>query len=227
MIDVQEAIERLVAGEVIGYPTETFYGLAVDPSNKSAVRKLLELKNRSLTEGIPLIAKDSSLVDSLVLDLNDLVRERRLSLQSSFWPGPLTIVFETNSYARDIISDGVFGPQKTLAVRVSSLELALELARNSPIGFITSTSANPRGESPPSSVEEVKAPEKEVVTAQLSGIDIMDLDDAVQVLWKEGIYAESGMGCTGPIVLVSEANQNKAAEILVAAGYMAGEKTGC
>ncbi len=156
MIDVQEAIERLVAGEVIGYPTETFYGLAVDPSNKSAVRKLLELKNRSLTEGIPLIAKDSSLVDSLVLDLNDLVRERRLSLQSSFWPGPLTIVFETNSYARDIISDGVFGPQKTLAVRVSSLELALELARNSPIGFITSTSANPRGESPPSSVEEVK-----------------------------------------------------------------------
>ncbi len=77
------------------------------------------------------------------------------------------------------------------------------------------------------SVEEVKAPEKEVVTAQLSGIDIMDLDDAVQVLWKEGIYAESGMGCTGPIVLVSEANQNKAAEILVAAGYMAGEKIGC
>ncbi len=76
-------------------------------------------------------------------------------------------------------------------------------------------------------VEEVKAPDKEVVTAQLSGIDIMDLDDAVMVLWKEGIYAESGMGCTGPIVLVSEANKDKAANILIDADYMAGEKTGC
>ncbi len=75
--------------------------------------------------------------------------------------------------------------------------------------------------------EDVKVPEKEVVTAQLSGIDIMDLDDAVLVLWKEGIYAESGMGCTGPIVLVSEKNKEKAAEILVAADYMAGEKIGC
>ncbi len=77
------------------------------------------------------------------------------------------------------------------------------------------------------SVEEVKAPAKEVVTAQLSGIDIMDLDDAVMVLWKEGIYAESGMGCTGPIVLVSDANQAKATEILIAADYMAGEKSDC
>ncbi len=75
--------------------------------------------------------------------------------------------------------------------------------------------------------EEVKAPEKEVVTAQLSGIDIMDLDDAVKVLWKESIYAESGMGCTGPIVLVSEKNQEKASDILVKAGYKAAEKQGC
>ncbi len=73
-------------------------------------------------------------------------------------------------------------------------------------------------------VEEVKAPEKEVVTAQLSGIDIMDLDDAVMVLWKEGIYAESGMGCTGPIVLVSETNSDKAAEILVEKGFIASKK---
>ncbi len=75
--------------------------------------------------------------------------------------------------------------------------------------------------------EEVKAPEKEVVTAQLSGIDIMDLDDAVKVLWKEAIYAESGMGCTGPIVLVSEKNIEKASELLIKAGYMASEKSDC
>lgn len=72
----------------------------------------------------------------------------------------------------------------------------------------------------PASTEEVKAPPKEVVTAQLSGIEIMDLEDGVQALWKQGIYAESGMGCTGPIILVSPANLEKAAEELKKAGYI-------
>ncbi|NMB13875.1 MAG: glycine reductase, partial [Gallicola sp.] len=61
---------------------------------------------------------------------------------------------------------------------------------------------------------EVEAPPKEVVTGSISGIDILDLDDAVQALWKNGVYAESGMGCTGPIVMVSEANVLNATEIL-------------
>ncbi len=47
-------------------------------------------------------------------------------------------------------------------------------------------------------------PEKETVTATIEGIDIMELEDAVRVLWKENIYAESGMGCTGPIIMVNE-----------------------
>ena len=48
----------------------------------------------------------------------------------------------------------------------------------------------------------------------------MDLEDAVKTLWKINIYAESGMGCTGPIVLVSEANLVKAEEELKKAGYI-------
>lgn len=68
--------------------------------------------------------------------------------------------------------------------------------------------------------EEVTAPPKEIVTAQIPGIEVMDLDDAVQTLWKIGIYAESGMGCTGPIVLVSEGNKEKAIEALKSAGYV-------
>lgn len=60
----------------------------------------------------------------------------------------------------------------------------------------------------------IEIPQKEVVTAQISGIEVMDLDDAVESLWKENIYAESGMGCTGPIVMISEANVDKAMKIL-------------
>ena len=48
----------------------------------------------------------------------------------------------------------------------------------------------------------------------------MDLEDAVKALWKEKIYAEDGMGCTGPIVRVSEDNKARALEILKAGGFV-------
>jgi hypothetical protein len=68
---------------------------------------------------------------------------------------------------------------------------------------------------------EVKMPNKEVVTYQINGIDIMDLEDAVSELWKSGIYAESGMGCTGPIVLVNENKGGVSIDTLIKAGYTA------
>ena len=66
----------------------------------------------------------------------------------------------------------------------------------------------------------MKEPPKEIVTAQIPGIEVMDLEDAVKALWKMNIYAESGMGCTGPIIRVSEANLAKAEEELKKAGYV-------
>lgn len=68
--------------------------------------------------------------------------------------------------------------------------------------------------------EKIEAPKKEVVTEQISGVDVMDLEDAVEVLWKNKIYAESGMGCTGPIVLVSPANLEKSKELLIEAKFI-------
>ena len=73
---------------------------------------------------------------------------------------------------------------------------------------------------PAASDENIKEPPKEVVTSQIAGIEVMDLEDAVKVLWKQNIYAESGMGCTGPIIRVSDANLSKAEEELKKAGYM-------
>ena len=74
---------------------------------------------------------------------------------------------------------------------------------------------------------EVIAPQKEVVTSQISGIEIMDLEDAVKLLWKNGIYAESGMGCTGPIILVSEVKTNDALKILADNNFIAKEQVDC
>ncbi|ERM93127.1 glycine/sarcosine/betaine reductase complex protein C subunit alpha [Caldanaerobacter subterraneus subsp. yonseiensis KB-1] len=60
----------------------------------------------------------------------------------------------------------------------------------------------------------VKIPEKKPVTEEISGIDVLELEDMVKLLWKNGIYAESGMGCTGPVILVSKEDYEKALEIL-------------
>ena len=68
--------------------------------------------------------------------------------------------------------------------------------------------------------EEITPPPAEVVTAQIAGVEVMDLEDASRALWKQGIYAQSGMGCTGPIILVSDANHAKAIEVLKEAGYI-------
>ena len=73
---------------------------------------------------------------------------------------------------------------------------------------------------PAAAVEEVKAPPAEPCTASIPGVEVMDLEDAVKVLWKAGIYAESGMGCTGPIVMMAPANLEKSKELLKAAGYI-------
>ena len=63
-------------------------------------------------------------------------------------------------------------------------------------------------------------PAKEVVTAEISGIEIFDLDNAVALLKSKGIYAESGMGCIGPVVLVNEKKHNDARDALKDGGFV-------
>jgi len=68
--------------------------------------------------------------------------------------------------------------------------------------------------------KDAEAPPKEVVTEQIEGIDVLDLEDAVQLLWSKQVYAESGMGCTGPIVRVSSLKLDNARKILHEGGFI-------
>lgn len=68
--------------------------------------------------------------------------------------------------------------------------------------------------------DKVEIPPSKPTPADISGIDILELDDAVSSLWKEQIYATSGMGCTGPIVMVANEDLDKAKEVLKDKGYI-------
>jgi len=73
---------------------------------------------------------------------------------------------------------------------------------------------------PAAAVETVTAPPEKPVTADIAGIEILQLEDAVQVLWKKGIYAASGMGCTGPIILVAPEDKEAAVAALKEAEFI-------
>jgi len=68
--------------------------------------------------------------------------------------------------------------------------------------------------------EDAKMPPKQNVTEEIPGIEILDLDDAAKAVWKAGIYAETGMGCTGPVILVAPEDHETAYETLKKAGFV-------
>ena len=68
--------------------------------------------------------------------------------------------------------------------------------------------------------EDIKAPPEKVVTEEIPGVEILELENAVRVLWKLGIYATSGMGCTGPIILVAPEDKEAADKAIKEAGYL-------
>ena len=95
-----------------------------------------------------------------------------------------------------------------------------EFAKAEKAGLNQLLEARKAAAKPAAAEEKVVKPAAEPCTASIAGIEVMDLEDAAQALWKEGIYAETGMGCTGPLVMMSEANHARALEILKKAGYV-------
>ena len=86
--------------------------------------------------------------------------------------------------------------------------------------ILNELAASAAGGKKAASEEEVKAPPEKVVTAEIPGIEILELEDAVRAVWKAGIYATSGMGCTGPILLVAPEDKDAALAALKEAGYL-------
>ena len=72
----------------------------------------------------------------------------------------------------------------------------------------------------PVCVEEVSAPPQKPTDSEIQGIDVLSIEAAVKELWKVGIYAESAMGCTGPVVKVFSGSVERSKEVLSKTGYL-------
>lgn len=71
-----------------------------------------------------------------------------------------------------------------------------------------------------SSEEDVTSPPSEPTDEEIHGVDVLEIEDAVKILWKAGIYAESSMGCTGPVIKMAGARIEKAKAVLKENGYI-------
>jgi L-threonylcarbamoyladenylate synthase len=118
---VDLAANKLIEGSLVAFPTETVYGLGADASNELAVEKIYKTKGRPTNH--PLIAHIAS-PNSLNIWAKN-VNQYALQLSKNFWPGPMTLVFERTSMAKDWITGG----QNTVALRVPNHPIALSLLR--------------------------------------------------------------------------------------------------
>lgn len=138
-LTVLQAAERLRAGAVIAYPTESVYGLGCDPLRESAVRRILALKNRAPEAGLILIADRFERFVPFVgpTDAEQLARAR------ASWPGPVTWLFPRGA----AVADWLAGDHPTIALRIPDHPVCRALCAAFG-GAVVSTSANPGGEPP-------------------------------------------------------------------------------
>lgn len=159
MFRLEDGIAALQAGELVVYPTETFYAIGADAFSPAALRRLFEVKEREPDRPIGLIAADFAMAFSLAREIPQDARR----LADAFWPGPLTLVLP----ARDDIAPELIG-SNGVGVRVSPNPVARALSAG--IGRpITATSANLSGQPPASTLDQARAALGEKVKVYLEG----------------------------------------------------------
>ncbi|MHB1988599.1 MAG: L-threonylcarbamoyladenylate synthase [Acidimicrobiales bacterium] len=140
------AVSAVRAGVVIGLPTETVYGIGVDPGREDATRRIFAVKQRPETLALPLLVSQPDDAGAFAeLD------QRALFLIEAYWPGPLTLVLRRRRGPALHLG----GDSLTVGIRCPDQPVARELLARS--GALAVTSANRHGEAPAHTAAELRA----------------------------------------------------------------------
>ncbi len=182
---IEEAAQALRRAEIVAYPTETVYGLGVDPFSISAIERLYAVKARDPETPILLIAADEEHVVRMVRSISPAARR----YMDAFWPGPLSLILPAASG----LPPALLGSGGTICIRRTSSPLARDLCRAFG-GAIVSTSANLAGQPPARSAGDIHLPG---VSLAIDGGDLGDalpstiLDPESGVIYREGVISRS------------------------------------
>ncbi len=147
--DIAAAVAALRAGQLIGLPTETVYGVAADATCPAAVERIFEAKGRPDDRPLPLLLASGDELGRWAVDVPDCARV----LAERFWPGPLTLVLSRGPEVSDAITAG--GP--TVGLRVPDHPLALAVLREMGVPLATPSANRHGGVSATSAAEVVAA----------------------------------------------------------------------
>ena len=173
---VKYAADQIRSGEVLGMPTDTFYGLAADPFNLRAVERVYDIKTRSRHKPLSLLIESTDQAEELAKPLP----EEFYALARKFWPGPLTIIVRAGSR----LPLKVTANTGNVALRVPNAKIPLAVVTAAAIP-ITATSANLSGASECTTAEQVRDQLKGRLNIMVDGGDsprdvastIVDLSD--------------------------------------------------
>lgn len=132
-VNLNQAIAKLKAGEVVAIPTETVYGLAADATNEEALRQIYAVKQRPADNPLIVHIGDVAQVPDWAAEFSPLA----LTLAKAFWPGPFTLVLS----AKASVSAVVRANEPTVALRVPGHSLTLQLLKESGLA-LAAPSAN-------------------------------------------------------------------------------------
>jgi L-threonylcarbamoyladenylate synthase len=144
--DISTAKMFLEAGETVGVPTETVYGLAANALNEDAVLKIFSVKNRPYFDPLIVHVQGAKEIEKYVSEVPAKARV----LIEAFMPGPLTLLLGKTAIIPDLVTSGL----DTVAIRIPSHPLALELLKQLPFP-LAAPSANPFGYISPTTSQHV------------------------------------------------------------------------
>ncbi|MFC1821130.1 L-threonylcarbamoyladenylate synthase [Thermodesulfobacteriota bacterium] len=144
---IEKANEIILSGGLVAFPTESFYGLAVNATDEDAVRRLFLIKKRPVDQPILILIPSLEMLDQYVSNISETAH----LLIRRFWPGGLTLVFEAGRNIPPLLTGG----SGKIGIRLSSHNIATDLAKRTGIA-ITGTSANVSGAPPCVTAEEVQ-----------------------------------------------------------------------
>jgi L-threonylcarbamoyladenylate synthase len=146
---IAEAAGVIRNGGIVAYPTETLYGLGVDPYSVEALERLFGSKGREIGSPLLLIICNMSQLTDDIATIGPI----EMAYVRTFWPGPLSLLLQKSAKIPDLVSAG----SQKVCVRWTSHPVAQALCQA--VGTaITSTSANRSGEPPARSVSELDLP---------------------------------------------------------------------
>jgi L-threonylcarbamoyladenylate synthase len=179
----------LQRGGIVAVPTETFYGLAVNPFDEAAVARVSAVKGRA--EGTPILVLVGALGELSLFA--ERVPQAASILIEAFWPGALTILFS----ARASVPDAITGGTGRVGIRLSPCVPLRELLEQ--VGPLTGTSANRTGAPPartPRDVQDALGEEVDAILdagATLGGLPstVVEVDDGLRIVREGAIRREA------------------------------------